>query len=157
MQIFSRVQRNIADQKTLTPLLGLGLWIVLYPPLTALYPMFPPLFGIAYVAWRRAIYRADFLTAGLWMLYTLILEVVWGLPLYGTWTVMLTTFALFDPKITYMLHARSLINALSLLFFDGLYMMFLAGYGALMNSDLIDHDPILIYYFLVDLLGAFLL
>ena len=157
MQIFSGVQRNIADQKTLTPFLVLAGLLLLYAPMTSLYPVLPPLLGVAYIRWREALYTGGYLEAGLWMLYTLLLEAVWGLPLYGTWTVMLVTFTLFDPKITYALHARALIGAISVVIFDGLYLLFLLGYGALMHSSFVAFDPVLLYYLLADLLGAFLL
>ncbi|WP_456485362.1 hypothetical protein [Hydrogenimonas sp.] len=133
------------------------MWVLIYPPLTSLYPVLPPLFGISYIAWRKAVYRADFFEASLWMFYVLLLEAVWGLPLYGVWAVMLAVFTVFDPKITYILHAKSAVNTLSILIFDSAYFVFLTGFGALMRSEPVDCNPILIYYFLVDLLGAFLL
>ncbi|WP_286336859.1 hypothetical protein [Hydrogenimonas cancrithermarum] len=149
------MQRNIADKKTLTPLLLLGL-ILLYPSMEAIYPLLPPLLGIAYVKWREAVYRHDFVQAGAWMLYTLVLESVWGLPFYGTWTVMLVTFTIFDPKITQLLHMPSMIRVISVIFFDLLYLAFLYGYGALMHLKLVDGDLILLYYLLVDILGVLL-
>ncbi|RUM45682.1 MAG: hypothetical protein DSY46_01970 [Hydrogenimonas sp.] len=149
------MQRNITHQKTLALLLPLAL-ILIYPPMEAIYPLLPPLFGIAYVKWREAIYQCNFAHAGVWMLYTLVLESVWGLPLYGTWCVMFITFTLFDPKITHILHLPSIISAISVLLFDMIYLIFLYGYSLLMHTRVIDSDLILIYYLLVDILGVLL-
>ena len=155
MQIFSRVQRNIADKKTLTSLLLPGL-ILLYPSMEAIYPLLPPLLGIAYVKWRKAVYGNDFVQAGAWMLYTLVLESVWGLPFFGTWTVMIVIFTIFDPKITQLLHMPSIICVLSVMLFDLFYFAFLSGYGVLMHGKFVDGDLILLYYLLVDILGVLL-
>ena len=155
MQIFSCVQRNITHQKTLALLLPLVL-ILIYPPMEAIYPLLPPLFGIAYIKWREAIYQCNFMQAGIWMLYTIVLESVWGLPLYGTWCVMLITFTLFDPKVTYIFRLSSIIGVINVFLFDVIYLIFLYSYSFLMHVRVIDSDLILFYYLLVDMLGLLL-
>jgi hypothetical protein len=156
MQTFSRVQRNISDQTTLTTLLAfLGL-LLLYPSMAALYPMLPPLVGIVYIRWREAFYRRDYFWMVAWMTYAVIVESVWNLPLYGIWTVMLVTFTVFDPKITHLLRTEGSINVVSVVLFDLLYFLFLYGYGSLMHTKVIETDLILLYYFLVDLVGVLL-
>ena len=156
MQIFSGVQRNIADKKTLTIFLALLGLLLLYPSMASLYPLIPPLLGIVYVKWRDAFYRQDYFWLMAWMLYALVFESVWGLPLYGIWTIMLVTFAIFDPKITYILHTKTLINVISAVIFDILYLAFVYGYGIVMHTKVIDFDIILLYYFLVDIAGVIL-
>ena len=156
MQIFSGVQRNITDKKTLTIFLALLGLLLLYPSMASLYPLIPPLLGIVYVKWRDAFYRQDYFWLMAWMLYALVFESVWGLPLYGIWTIMLVTFAIFDPKITYILHTKTLINVISAVIFDILYLAFVYGYGIVMHTKVIDFDIILLYYFLVDIAGVIL-
>lgn len=156
MQIFSGVQRNITDKKTLTIFLALLGLLLLYPSMASLYPLIPPLLGIVYVKWRDAFYRQDYFWLMAWMLYALVFESVWGLPLYGIWTIMLVTFAIFDPKITYILHTKTLINVISAVIFDILYLTFVYGYGIVMHTKVIDFDIILLYYFLVDIAGVIL-
>ncbi|WP_201353397.1 hypothetical protein [Hydrogenimonas urashimensis] len=150
------MQRNIADQKTLTQLLPLLGLLLLYPSMESVYPILPPLTGIVYVQWREALDRQDYFWVAVWMLYAVILESVWGLPLYGIWTVMFVTFALFDPKITYLLRMRTAIRLVSVVLFDLLYLVFLLGYGHLMHTKVVETDLILLYYFVVDLAGVIL-
>ncbi|WP_300361260.1 hypothetical protein [Hydrogenimonas sp.] len=156
MQTFSRVQRNISDQTTLTTLLSLLGLLLLYPSMAAVYPLLPPLLGIVYVKWREAFYRQDYLRLVVWMTYAVIVESVWSLPLYGVWTVMLVTFTVFDPKITYLLRTPGSINVVSVVVFDLLYLLFLYGYGHLTHTKVIETDLILLYYFLVDIVGVIL-
>ena len=156
MQTFSRVQRNIADKKTVATFLALLGLLLLYPSMESLYPLLPPLLGIVYVKWRDALYRQDYFWLMAWMLYAVVLESVWNLPLYGIWTIMLVTFTMFDPKITYLLHTRTLINVISVIVFDLLYLAFAYGYGSLMHTKIVDFDLILLYYFLVDIIGVIL-
>ena len=90
------------------------------------------------------------------MLYALIFESVWGLPLYGIWSVMIAMFVVFDAKITKTFHIDLLVKILSVVLFDLLYFAFLSGYGSLMNEKYIDPGAILLYYFAADILGVIL-
>jgi|GEM_PF-989391 len=156
MQTLSRVQRNLSHQKALTLLAGwLGLWL-LYPSMESLYPLLPPLLGFVYVKWRDALYRRDYFWVLGWMVYAVIFESVWNLPLYGIWTVMIVTFTLFDPKFTHLIHSHWLLGVMSAVVFDLLYYAFLVVYGAVMHLDLIDNGLILLYYLLIDIAGVLL-
>ncbi len=155
MQIFSGVQRDIIDKKTLTRFF-LALFILIYPSLETVYPLLPPLLGFVYLQWRNAVRKKDYTLAALWMLYALIFESVWGLPLYGIWSVMIAMFVVFDAKITKTFHIDLLVKILSVVLFDLLYFAFLSGYGSLMNEKYIDPGAILLYYFAADILGVIL-
>ncbi|BBG66046.1 hypothetical protein NNO_1343 [Hydrogenimonas sp.] len=89
-------------------------------------------------------------------MYALVFESVWGLPLYGIWSVMIVTFVIFDSKITQTFHMEAVIKVLSAVIFDLLYFSFLYGYGALMNEKFIDTALILVYYLMADVAGAVL-
>ncbi|WP_456381821.1 hypothetical protein [Hydrogenimonas sp.] len=149
------MQRNIADQKTLTTFLALS-GLLLYPSMAAFYPLIPPLLGFVYVKWRRAVEREDLFEVSLWMLYALVFESVWNLPLYGIWTVMIVTFHVFDPKAAYLIHSGWLLNVIGVLIFDLLYFLFLYAYEVVMHTKVIDTDLILLYYLLVDIAGVLL-
>ncbi len=155
MQIFSGVQRDIVDKKALTHSL-LFLIVLFYPAMESIYPLLPPLLGFVYVRWRDAVRSKDTLHVVVWMLYALVFESVWGLPLYGIWSVMIVTFVLFDSKITQTLHMQTAIKVLSAVLFDLLYIAFLYGYGALVNEKFIDAGAILLYYLAADILGVVL-
>jgi len=155
MQIFSGVQRDLVDQKALTRYLWL-LPVLLYPTMETVYPLLPPLLGFVYVQWRRAVRSKDPFMIFVWMLYTLVFESLWGLPLYGTWSVMIVTFVLFDAKITKLLHMDLVIKVLSALLFDLLYFLFLLGYGMLMNEKFLDTGLVLLYYLAADIVGVVL-
>ncbi len=155
MQIFSGVQRDIVDKKALTHSL-LFLLILVYPTMGSLYPLLPPLLGFVYVRWRSAVRSKDAPRTLAWMLYALVFESVWGLPLYGIWSVMIVTFVLFDSKITQILHMQTAIKVLGAVLFDLLYFSFLYGYGALVNEKFIDSGTILLYYLAADILGVVL-
>ncbi len=156
MQTFSGVQRNITDKKTLTTLLVLIGLLLIYPPMSSVYPILPPLIGIAYVQWREAIYRQDYFRAAVWMFYAIILESVWGLPLYGIWMVMIVNFTLFDPKITYLLRTPVSIRVVSVVLLDLLYFSFAHVYAYVMHTRIIESDLILLYYLLFDIVGVIL-
>ncbi len=155
MQIFSGVQRDIIDKKALTHFF-LFLLILLYPAMESVYPFLPPLLGFVYVQWRSAVRSRNTLHIVAWMLYALVFESVWGLPLYGIWSVMIITFVLFDYKITQTLHMQAAIKVLGAILFDLLYLAFLFGYGALVNEKFIDVGSILLYYLAADILGVVL-
>ena len=155
MQIFSGVQRDLFDKKALTHFF-LFLLILLYPAMETVYPLLPPLLGFAYVQWRSAVRSRNMPLIVIWMSYALIFESVWGLPLYGIWSVMIVTFVLFDAKISQTLHMQVFIKVLSAVLFDLLYLTFLYGYGMLMNEKFIDTSLILLYYFAADILGVVL-
>ncbi|WP_457592506.1 hypothetical protein [Hydrogenimonas sp.] len=150
------MQRDIFDKKTLT-LFFLYLLILLYPAAETVYPFLPPMLGLAYVQWRSAVRAKNLPLIAAWMLYALIFESVWGLPLYGIWSMMIVTFVLFDYKITQTLHMQTVIKVLSAVIFDLLYFVFLYGYGVLMSEKLIDTSAVLFYYFAADILGVVLL
>lgn len=155
MQIFSGVQRDIFDKKALTRFL-LFLAVVLYPAIESLYPLLPPLLGFVYLQWRDAVRSKELPSIAIWMVYALVFESVWGLPLYGIWSVMIVTFVIFDSKITQTFHMEAVIKVLSAVIFDLLYFSFLYGYGALMNEKFIDTALILVYYLMADVAGAVL-
>ncbi len=156
MQIFSGVQRDILDKKALT-LFFLYLLILFYPAAETLYPLLPPMLGLVYVQWRSAVRSKNLPFIVVWMLYALVFESVWGLPLYGIWSVMIVTFVLFDYKITQTLRMPTMIKVLSAVIFDLLYFLFLYGYGVLMGEKFMETSAILFYYFAADILGVVLL
>ncbi len=149
------MQRDLFDKKALT-LFFLYLFIVLYPTAQTLYPLLPPMLGLAYVKWREAVRAKSLPHIAVWMIYALVFETMWGLPLYGVWSVMIFTFVLFDNKITHTLHMDPMIKVLSAIIFDLLYFSFLYGYGVLMGEKVIDTAGVLFYYFFMDILGVML-
>ncbi len=155
MQTFSGVQRSIFDKKTLTHFF-LFLSILIYPTMEALYPFLPPLLGFVYIQWRGAVRSRNLSRIVVWMIYTVIFESVWGLPLYGIWSVMIVTYVLFDTKISQTLHMHSMIKVVGAIVFDLLYFIFLYGYGTLMNEKLLDIGSVLLYYLVADILGVVL-
>jgi len=155
MQIFSGVQRDIVDKKALTHLF-LFLLILIYPAMGSVYPLLPPLLGFVYIRWRGAVRSRKTPQIVAWMLYALVFESVWGLPLYGIWSVMIVTFVLFDSKITQTLHMDRAIKVIGAILFDLLYFAFLLGYGALVNEKFIDTGSMLLYYLAADILGVVL-
>ena len=157
MYPFSRVQRNISHQKTLIHFAGLAGFALFYPAIASLYPLLPPLLGVVYVKWREAWLRSDYVETALWMLYAIVFESVWGLPLYGLWSAMFAFFALFDPKITYFLRNRLMIDLVSVVLFDLFYVGMLWLYGAIIHQSVVSYDSILIYYMLMDVVGVVLL
>ena len=156
MQTFSDLQRNLSHQKTLTSALLFTGLLLLYPAWMSLHPLFPPFLGLGYVKWREAVGRRDFFSVFAWMLYAVVFESVWNLPLYGLWSVMFVTYTLFDPKITYLLRNRTLIAVVGALVFDLLYFLFLQIYGSVLHISFIDDSPILLFYLFADILGVFL-
>ena len=156
MQTLSRLQRNFTHQKTLTKLLLLAGLILFYPPLSSLYPLLPPLTGIAYLQWRNHMYERDYLLIGAWMLYAVVLEAEWGLPLYGLWGTMFFLYFFLEPKIEHYIHSPWLVDMLAAALFDLLYFLFVIFYGALVHQRFIEADPILWYYLLIDMMGAIL-
>ena len=130
--------------------------LLLYPSMESLYPLLPPLLGFVYVKWRDALYRRDYFWVLGWMLYALIFESVWNLPLYGVWTAMIVTFAVFDPKFTHLIHSGWLLKVIGALLFDLLYYAFLVIYGTVMHVRLIENDLVLLYYLLIDVAGVLL-
>ncbi|WP_456452227.1 hypothetical protein [Hydrogenimonas sp.] len=150
------MQRNFTHQKTLTLFAALLGLLLLYPTMASLYPLLPPLLGIVYVKWRDALYRRDYFWVMAWMLYAVIFESVWNLPLYGIWALMIVTFTIFDPKISHLIHSDWLLGVLGAVLFDGLYLLFLLGYGAVMHTQPVEVDLIFLYYLLADVVGVLL-
>ncbi|WP_353662791.1 hypothetical protein [Hydrogenimonas sp. SS33] len=156
MHTFSDLQRNLSHQKTLTSALGWTGLLLLYPTLMSLYPLLPPLLGFAYVKWREALEKRDFYGVFAWMLYAVVFESVWNLPLYGIWSAMIVTYTLFDPKISYLLRNRTLIAVVSVTVFDLLYLLFLQIYGSILHTAFFGYDPVLLAYFAADIVGVLL-
>lgn len=156
MQTLSGLQRNIADQKTLTTYLTLLGLVLLYPSMASLYPILPPLLGLAYVKWRDALRQGDGFWVVAWMLYAVVFESVWSLPLYGIWALFFVTRYLVEPKVEYLLHDRRLIDIVAAVLFDLLYLAFLAVYGSIMHVQTFDFDLVMLYYLLVDVAAVVL-
>ncbi|WP_457596429.1 hypothetical protein [Hydrogenimonas sp.] len=148
------MQRNLPYQKALNLLLLAG--VLLYPAMEALFPLLPPMLGLLYVKWRRALLRRDYPVVAVAMLYAIVFESVWGLPLYGLWAVMVLHFTLFDPKIGHIIHSDWLLDLISVALFDGLYFLFLLFYRGLMHESLVDPGLTMLYYLLADMAGVLL-
>ncbi len=150
MQTLSGLQRNIADQKTLTTHLTLVGLALLYPSMASLHPILPPLLGLAYVKWRDAMRSKEGFWVLVWMLYAVVFESVWNLPLYGLWAVMFVTRYVMEPKVEYLLHNRRLLDIVAAVLFDLLYLVFLTVYESVMHVRIFDFDLAMLYYLLVD-------
>jgi hypothetical protein len=130
--------------------------LLLYPAMASLYPLLPPMLGLMYIKWREALQRRDYIVVAVWMLYAIIFETVWNLPLYGLWTVMAATYAIFDPRISHLIHSDWLIGLLGAVIFDLFYLAFLIAYGALMHTQPVEIDLVLLYYLVADIAGVLL-
>ena len=156
MQIFSRMQRDIFSQKTLKIFL-IALAVMVYTSLGSIFPLFPPLIGIVYILWANAIKEKEHIFVFLWILYTIVFESIWGLPLYFLMVTMLVMYTVIEPKIYHLLHANIFLKLIRVAIFDILYFIFIEGYEILMGKDIISESFVLIYYLLIDLAGVILL
>jgi len=150
------MQRDIFSQKTIKIFL-IFLAVIVYTSLGSIFPLFPPLIGIVYILWTNAIREKEYIFLFLWILYTILLESIWGLPLYSLLVIMIFMYIAIDPKIYHLLHSNLYIKLIRIAIFDILYFIFIEGYEILMGKDIISESLILIYYLFIDLAGVVLI
>ena len=150
------MQRDIFSQKTLKTFL-IFLAVIIYTSIGSIFPLFPPLIGIVYILWTNAIREKEYIFLFLWILYTILLESIWGLPLYSLLVIMIFMYIAIDPKIYHLLHSNLYIKLIRIAIFDILYFIFIEGYEILMGKDIISESLILIYYLFIDLAGVVLI
>jgi len=150
------MQRNIFSQETLKVVLII-FTVMIYPSLGSIFPLFPPLIGIVYILWSDAIREKDYFLVFLWIVYTIVFESVWGLPLYILWVTMLVMYSVIDPKIYHLLHSNIFLKLIRVAIFDIFYFILIEGYAILMGKDIINESFMLIYYLFIDLAGVILL
>ncbi|HIP15351.1 MAG TPA: hypothetical protein EYG74_07670 [Sulfurimonas autotrophica] len=131
--------------------------VMIYTSLGSIFPLFPPLIGIVYILWANSVREKEYIFITLWILYTVVLESIWGLPLYILWVTMLVMYIVIDPKIYHLLHANIFFKLIRVAVFDILYFLFIEGYEILIDKDIISESSVLLYYLFVDLAGVILL
>ena len=150
------MQRDIFNQKTLRLLLIIFA-VVIYASLGAIFPLFPPLIGVVYILWTEAVEEKDYIVAFLLIVYTVVFESIWGLPLYFLMITMLFMYIVVEPKIYHVLLANIFLKLIRVAIFDISYFIIIEGYEILMGKTIIDESYVLIYYLLIDLAGVILL
>ena len=149
------MQRDIFSQKTIKLILIISA-VMIYTSLGSIFPLFPPLIGIVYILWTDAIREKEYILVFLWIVYTIVLESTWGLPLYILWVTMLFMYTVIDPKIYHLFHYNIFFKLIIVAIFDILYFIFIEGYEILMGKNIISESFILVYYLLIDLAGVIL-
>ena len=150
------MQRDIFSQKTLKVILVI-FTVMIYTSLGSIFPLFPPLIGIVYILWTNAIREKEYIFVFLWIVYTIVLESVWGLPLYVLWVTMLVVHIFIDPRIYHLLHSNIFLKLIRVAVFDILYFILIEGYAVLIDKDIVSESFMLIYYLFIDLAGVILL
>lgn len=94
MQTFSYMQRNIDDKKNIIYILIFTISIF-YESLTTIYPFLPPLLGIAFWFFLKALNFNNRLLFFLITIYTIFFEVDHSLPLFSTIFLYLLLYLIF--------------------------------------------------------------
>ena len=133
-----------------------ALLLLCYPVVGSLYPVFPPLLGVVYLKWRDAIKGTNYPAALYWLLYPLVFEAVWSLPFYGLWVTMILTYRVIEPRIDHLLFDRITADIVTVVLFNGTYLLVLLFYQSVTDQIFFTWHPILLYYLLFDMAGVLL-
>jgi len=150
------MQRNIFSQKNLKTFFIISA-VLFYTSLISIFPLFPPLVGLVYILWSDNIRKQEYSFTILCVVYTIVLESIWGLPLYFLCVTMIIMYMVIDPKIYHLLHTNIFLKLVRVAIFDILYLFLIVSYEILMGKDIIFKSPLLLYYLFMDLAGVFLL
>ncbi len=138
--------------------MGRAGWLLLFLYLIfqPLYPLLPPFLGVVFVLWQRAVNRHDKFASWSLILYTLVFESLWGLPLGGLWLMMYVVHRWGVPFIGYYIRRGLAIELFSVLLFDLAYLGALFFIDDLFLMSVVDFSYIFLYYIVMDLLGLLL-
>ena len=107
---------------------------MVYPALGSVYPFLPPFLGYAYVRWREAFAKREWFDVFVWFYYALVIETVWGFPLYGSWAIMFALYRFVDFETKVWAKTSAAIRFLNAASFDLAYFGFLYGAGIVMQT-----------------------
>jgi len=130
---------------------------IVYVSLGSIFPFFAPFIGIVYMLWADAVRKKEHIFIFFCIFYTVILESIWGLPIYSILIAMIVMIVAIEPKIYHLLHPSLSTKLIRVAIFDILYFTLIEGYEILMEKSIISKSFVLIYYLLIDLVGVILL
>lgn len=156
MQTLSRLQRNSDDQNT--PL-SKGVWALAfigYALLGTFYQVMPPLIGLSFYFWYKALAEHAFPVLFFWMFYAVLIEVLWSLPIFGIWMIGFLFWIFFIPKLGQLVKEGMIFNLILVIFFEITYFAYLQAYMMLTHEKLAEGTGYYLFYFVVDIAGVLL-
>jgi hypothetical protein len=131
-------------------------FVVFYPMFVSIYPLLPPLFGVAGLAIINNINRNIIYTVAT-MLYLIHIDLNLGLPfMLSIFSILLINTFIY-PTAKLMIRCKVCLGVLLIILIDFFYYINLFIYDLILNSTTVIADSMLSFYIFIDVIIGLLL
>ena len=143
------MQRSLTYQRTLRPLLYVGLFII-YSSLATIYPVLPPLFGLLFLLFIRAVEQEQFFLLLLVSFCLLIFEANNGYLFFSSIFYIYTIYKFILPRIEQSFNCYSCIKLSYILLAYIGYFLFSTLISKIFLLPAVNLDYYIIYYIVIE-------
>jgi len=143
------MQRSLTYQRTLRPLLYVGLFII-YSSLATIYPVLPPLFGLLFLLFIRAVEQEQFFLLLLISFCLLIFEANNSYLFFSSIFYIYTVYKFILPRIEQSFNCYSCIKLSYILLAYIGYFLFLTLISKIFLLPAVNLNYYIIYYIVIE-------